>query len=105
MDILPILIVIVSVLNDVLDFVTGYFPGVNEVITMIFDMIIGMLIFFEFIQRRIKREKNLSGMIVKKILTLLVASLAESLPVFDLLPFQTIGAVFMGMIRPGTQKK
>lgn len=105
MGVLPILVIVVSVLNDILDFATGYFPGVNEVITAVFDMIIGALIFFEFIQRKIKKEKNLGWMIIKKILTLLVASLAESFPVFGLLPFQTIGAVVMGMIRPGTQKK
>lgn len=105
MSILPILVVVFSALNDILDFATAYFPGINEVITFMFATIIGILVFFEALQRKLANEKGIGKMVAKKLLTLLMASLAESLPVFGLLPFQTIGAVTMGIIKPGAQKK
>lgn len=105
MGILPILVIVVSALNDILDFATGYFPGVNEVITAMFGMVIGALVFLETLQRKLKGEKGLGKMVMKKLLTLLVASLAESFPVFGLLPLQSAGAVFMGMIRADAPKK
>jgi hypothetical protein len=105
MGILPILVIVFSALNDILDFATAYFPGINEVITFMFATIIGILVFFEALQKKLRNEKGIGRMIMKKLLTLVAASLVESLPVFGLLPFQTIGAVFMGMIRPADQKK
>lgn len=105
MGILPILVIVFSALNDILDFATAYFPGINEVITFMFASVIGMLVFFEALQKKLQNEGGIGKMVVKKILVLAVASLTESLPIFGLLPFQTIGAVAMAMIRPGAQKK
>lgn len=105
MGILPIFVIIVSALNDILDFATGYFPGINEVITFMFASVIGMLVFFETLQRKLSGEKGVTKMVIKKVLALVVASLVESLPVFGLLPFQTIGAVVMGMVKSGGPKK
>jgi hypothetical protein len=105
MAILPILVIVFSALNDILDFATAWFPGVNEVITFMFATIIGILVFFEALQKKIRNEGGIGKMVMKKILILLAASLTESLPIFGLLPFQTIGAVAMAMIKPGVQKK
>ena len=105
MGILPIFVIVVSALNDILDFATAYFPGINEVITFMFDTVIGILVFFEVLKRKLSGESGITKMAVKKLLALFAASLAESLPVFGLLPFQTIGAVVMGMIRPEERKK
>ncbi|MBP9751942.1 MAG: hypothetical protein KBD19_03715 [Candidatus Moranbacteria bacterium] len=105
MGILPILVIVFSALNDILDFATAYFPGINEVITFMFASIIGMLVFFEALQKKLANEKGIGKMVAKKLLTLLAASLAESFPVFGLLPFQTIGAVVMGIIKTAPQKK
>jgi len=105
MGILPILVIVVSAMNDILDFATAYFPGINEVITFMFATIIGMLTFLEALGKKLRNETGVGKMVVKKLLTLFIASLAESLPVFGLLPFQTVGAVFMAMIKPGVQKK
>jgi len=105
MAILPIFIIVVSALNDILDFATAWWPGINEVITFMFASVIGMLTFLEALQRKLAGEKGIGKMILKKVLTLTAASLAESLPILGLLPFQTIGAVVMAMIKPGAQKK
>lgn len=105
MGILPLLVIVFSALNDIFDFVTAYFPGINEMITFMFATIIGILVFFEALQKKLRNEGGIGGMVAKKILTLIAASFAESLPVFGLLPFQTIGAVFMAMIKPVAGKK
>jgi hypothetical protein len=105
MGILPILVIVFSALNDILDFATAWFPGLNEVITFIFATIIGILVFFEALQKKLANEKGVGKMVTKKMITLLAASLVESLPMFGLLPFHTIGAVFMAIIKPGVQKK
>jgi hypothetical protein len=105
MGILPILVIVFSALNDILDFATGWIPGVNEVITFMFASIIGMLVFFEALQKKLANEKGIGKMVMKKLLALLAASLVESLPIFGILPFQTIGAVVMGIIKPTPQRK
>ena len=100
MGILPIFVIVISALNDILDFATAYFPGINEVITFMFASVIGMLTFLEALQKKLSGMdmKSVMKMVVKKYIILFVASLVESFPVFGLLPFQTIGAVAMGMI-------
>lgn len=105
MGILPILVIVFSALNDILDFATGWIPGVNEVITSMFASIIGILVFFEALQKKLANEKGIGKMVMKKLLALLAASLVESLPIFGILPFQTVGAVVMGIIKTAPQKK
>lgn len=105
MGILPILVIVVQALNGVLDFATAYFPGINEAMTFIFSTTAGILVALEALQMKLQGRIGVGKMVMKKLLVLLAASIVESLPVFGLLPFETIGAVFMAMIKPGAQKK
>lgn len=104
MGIIPIFIIIVSALNDILDFVTAFFPGVNEVISFIFNAIIGMLVFIESLKRKIAGQGNIGRMIMKRIVVLLVTALME-LPIIGLLPWQSIGAVVMGFMSASEDRK
>jgi hypothetical protein len=104
MGILPIFIIIVSAMNDILDFVTAFFPGINEVMSFIFNVIIGILVFFEAMQKKLQGQNGIGKMVMKRILVLLITAIAE-LPIIGLLPFQTIGAVVMRFMSASEDRK
>jgi hypothetical protein len=97
----PILVIVVSALNDILDFATSYFPRDKRGDHIhVRDGHRDTRVFRSSSEEARKREGHRKNG-HEKTMMLLAASLVESLPVFGLLPFQTIGAVVMAMIKPG----
>jgi hypothetical protein len=103
MSIISILIIVLSGLNDLIDLtVAAVFPGINEMITFMFSTMIAMLVFLDLLQKKLSGDKDIWKVLFKRLLTLVGADVLESIPFVNLLPFQTGGAVIMGMIRTKT---
>ena len=77
--------VIAASLKDLLDLVIGWIPGIGFVLAIMFGTIIFILLYF------IKTNKSLlsSGLIIKRVLIMIFAVLAESIPLFNFIPITT----------------
>lgn len=77
--------VIVASFKDLLDLAIGWIPGIGFVLAIMFGTIIFILLYF------IKTNKSLlsSGLIIKRLLIMIFAVLAESIPLFNFIPITT----------------
>ena len=77
--------VMVASLKDLLDLAIGWIPGVGFVLAVIFGVSIFLLLSL------IKTNKSLlsSGFVIRRLLVMIFAILAESIPMFNLIPITT----------------